>query len=85
MTDGIVDGIVDKATSAIIAADLTPIEHRILVGFIKEAEEPTLAAQEVLDRICDDGRLVEETLRVLKNDWHNLVAVSEYLNPPSKM
>ncbi|OBT76075.1 hypothetical protein VF21_03517 [Pseudogymnoascus sp. 05NY08] len=75
------DGIVDTAISAIEAADLTAIEHKILVNFVKEAYEPSLAAQEVLDRIRDDDRPVEETLRVLKRDWHKLVAVISRQTP----
>lgn len=74
------DGTVDTAISAIETADLTAIEHKILVNFVKEAYEPSLAAQEVLDRIRGDDRPVEEALRVLKQDWHELVAVSEYLH-----
>lgn len=73
------DGTIDRAISAIETADLTAIEHKILANFVKEAYEPSLAAREVLDRIRDDGRPVEETLRVLKQDWHELVAVSKYL------
>jgi hypothetical protein len=80
-----VEGIIDKATSAIVAADLTPIEHRILVDFIEQSNEPSLAAQEVLGRICDDGRPVEETLRMLKKEWYELVAVGEYLDSLSQM
>ncbi|KFX97169.1 hypothetical protein O988_04998 [Pseudogymnoascus sp. VKM F-3808] len=68
-------GAVDTATSSIEAADLTPIEHQVLLSFVNEAYEPSLAAQEVLRRIRDDDRSVEETLRVLKEDWHELVAV----------
>lgn len=81
------EGIVDKATSAIVAADLTPIEHQILVGFIKEAEAPDLAAREVLDRIRDgdDERPVEEILRILKKDWYELVAVGAHPHPPTQV
>ncbi|OBT62546.1 hypothetical protein VE03_07400 [Pseudogymnoascus sp. 23342-1-I1] len=75
------DGTVDTAISAIKTADLTAIEHKILVNFVKEAYEPSLAAREVLDRIRDDGRPVEETLRVLKQDWHELVAVISRQTP----
>lgn len=74
------DGIVDTAISTIETADLTAIEHKILVNFVREAYEPSLAAREVLDRIRDDDRPAEETLRILKQDWHELVSVSEYLH-----
>ena len=73
------DGIVDKAIGSISAADLTPIEHQILINFVKESGDPNLAAQEVLDRICDDSQSVEDSLRNLKKDWHNLIAGSGYL------
>lgn len=76
---------VDKATCSILAADLTPIEHQILVGFIKEAEDPDRAARKVLSRICDDARPTEETLRILKKDWYDLVAVSAYHHLLSQM
>ncbi|KFY11324.1 hypothetical protein V491_07258 [Pseudogymnoascus sp. VKM F-3775] len=69
------NAVVDKAIAAIKTADLTPTEHLILRDFVKEAYEPSLAARVVLDRISDDGRPVEETLRVLKEDWHGLVGI----------
>ncbi|KFY23059.1 hypothetical protein V493_06131 [Pseudogymnoascus sp. VKM F-4281 (FW-2241)] len=75
------DGTVDSAISAIEAADLTAIEHKILVHFVTQAYEPNLAAREVLDRIRDDDRPVEETLRVLKQDWHKLVAIISRQTP----
>lgn len=71
------DGIVDKATAAIQDADLTPTEHLILLDFVKEAYEPSLTARVVLDRIRDTDGPVEETLRILKEDWHELVSVSK--------
>jgi hypothetical protein len=71
--------IVDKAIASIKAADLTPIEHLILLDFVDEAYQPSLAARLVLDRIRNDERPVEETLRVLKEEWHELVAISKYI------
>lgn len=73
------NAVVDKAIIAIKTADLTPTEHLILRDFVKEAYEPSLAARVVLDRISDDSRPVEETLRILKEDWHELVGISKYL------
>jgi hypothetical protein len=71
--------IVDKAIAAIKAADLTPIEHLILLNFVDEAYQPSLTTRQVLDRIRNDERPVEETLRVLKEEWHELVAISKYI------
>ncbi|KFY12416.1 hypothetical protein V492_03886, partial [Pseudogymnoascus sp. VKM F-4246] len=71
----------DKATAAIKAADLTPTEHLMLLDFVKEAYESSLTARVVLDRIGDGDRPVEETLRVLKEDWHELVAVISRATP----
>ncbi|OBT85929.1 hypothetical protein VE02_04776 [Pseudogymnoascus sp. 03VT05] len=75
------NGIVDKATAAIKAADLTPTEHLMLLDFVKEAYEPSLTARVVLDRIREGERSVEETLRVLKEDWHELVAIISHPAP----
>ncbi|KFY36097.1 hypothetical protein V494_05322 [Pseudogymnoascus sp. VKM F-4513 (FW-928)] len=75
------DGIVEKATVAIEAANLTPTEHLILLNFVREAYEPSLAAQEVLDRIRGNDKPVEEILRVLKEEWHDLVAVISRTTP----
>lgn len=77
--------IVDKAKAAIETADLTPTEHLILLDFVKEAYEPSLTAWVVLDRIRDGDGPVEETLRVLKEDWHELVAISKYLHCSSQV
>lgn len=74
-----VNEIIEEATVAIETADLTPTEHQILLDFVREAYEPSLAAREVLHRIRDDYRPVEDSLRALKEDWHELVAISENL------
>ena len=67
--------IINEATRAILTADLTPVEHRLLVDFVEQATDPVLAAHEILDRIrCSTDHPVEETLRVFKNHWHRLVA-----------
>lgn len=63
---------VEEATNAILQADLTPIEHKLLVGFIEHAVSPDVAACEVLKRVgssCDAGLSVEEALRKFKEDW----------------
>lgn len=73
------NAVVKKAIAAIKSADLMPIKHLMLLEFVKEAYEPNAAARVVLDRISDDDRPVDETLRVLKEDWHELVGISMYL------
>lgn len=72
------NAVIKKAIAAIKAAELTPTEHLMLLDFVKEAYEPSLAARVVLDRISDYDRPVEETLRVLKEDWYELVGISKY-------
>jgi hypothetical protein len=78
------NAIVDKATAAIKAADLTPTEHLMLLDFVNEAYEPSLTARVVLDRIRDGDEPVEETLRVLKEDWHELVAIGKCFHSTGK-
>lgn len=78
------NAVVDKARAAIKAADLTPTEHLMFLDFVNEAYEPSLTARVVLDRIRDGDGSVEETLRVLKEDWHGLVAISECLHSTYK-
>ena len=78
---------VEAATTAIRQANLTPIEHKILTGFVEDANSPDLAAREVLKRLSagQDAHLsAEETLRALKDDWHKLVGTGRPLSllPP---
>ncbi len=76
-SEPVVAAITQEAIDAIRRAQLTPIEHKILVAFVEAAESPELAGNEVLRRLRagqDEGCSPEETLRALKDDWHEIVA-----------
>jgi hypothetical protein len=67
---------IGRATNVVLQANLSPIEHKVLVGFIEQAVDPDLAACEVLERIKRNASLpVEEVLRGFKKDWHRVVAM----------
>ncbi|KAK4150616.1 kinase-like domain-containing protein [Chaetomidium leptoderma] len=66
---------IEEATSVILQANLSRLEHKVLVDFVEKAVSPELAASEVLKRVnCNADRPVEEVLRGFKNDWQRLVA-----------
>ena len=68
---------IEEATNAILQADLTPIEHKLLVDFIEKATSPDVAACEVLKRVksgCNTGLSVEAALREFKKDWAVVIA-----------
>ncbi|KAK1763229.1 hypothetical protein QBC33DRAFT_598757 [Phialemonium atrogriseum] len=72
----------EEARNVILQANLTHIEHKLLVDFIEQAASPDLAACEVLKRArCNTGRPIEETLRDFKKDWHSLVATVAHSMP----
>lgn len=69
------DSVVVEAVEAIVAATLSPTEHKILSAFIEEAVDPRRAAAHILTRIrsAPEG-IVEEVLRDFKREWHELAA-----------
>lgn len=64
-----------QAKQLVLSADLSPIEHKILIDdLIDRACDPELAAVEVLNRIkTTPGRPIEDALQELKHDWHELL------------
>lgn len=81
MENAISQASVEEARNVILQANLTHIEHRLLVDFIEQAASPDLAACEVLKRSrCNTGRPIEETLRDFKKDWHRLVATGRWMD-----
>ncbi|EPE04000.1 serine threonine protein kinase [Ophiostoma piceae UAMH 11346] len=73
---------IEDARDAILQADLTLIQHKILNSFIEKAESPVLAAGEVLRRVRSNAdRPVEDVLRELLADWRRLVATVARATP----
>ena len=73
----------EEAINVILQAELTPIEHNVLVDFVQQAVSPDVAAREILKRVkarsdAAAGCSVEEALREFKSDWHRLVAAGTY-------
>lgn len=65
---------VEAALAAIESAKLTPTEHLLLKSFVKEAVDPSHAAQHILQRLSKHANLSsEEVLRGFKQDWRRLV------------
>jgi hypothetical protein len=75
-------GIREVTLDMIISAQLTPMEHLLLTGFVSEAVDSEYAARYVSRRVNDNpGRKVEEILQDLKRDWKQLVTKCEFSFP----
>jgi hypothetical protein len=67
-----------NALNIITSAQLTPTEHLLLGGFVKEAVDPGGAARYILRRVDENPDCsVEELLRNVKQDWRRLVTKCE--------
>jgi hypothetical protein len=70
---------VDPILATVKSADLSPIEHSLLIDFVESAVDPEYAAQYISKRLSNDEHLsTENALRHLKRDWRRLVSKGRY-------